>query len=67
VSALWVLPSLTLAVGALVLWWVGRQAAAEAAALRRDLTEWGDARADMARLRVEAEAVGAGYRQIRRR
>jgi cytochrome c-type biogenesis protein CcmH/NrfF len=66
-SALWVIPSLTLVVGAIVLWWVGRQAAVEAIALREELAEWDDARAGVSRLREEAQEVGANYRHVRRR
>lgn len=66
-SALWVIPSLALVVGAIVLWSVSRRAAAEAAALRQELSEWDDTRATVGRLRAEAQGVAADYRQLRRR
>jgi cytochrome c-type biogenesis protein CcmH/NrfF len=67
VSALWIIPSLTLVFGALLVWWVGRRAAVEVTGLRAELAEWDRARSDMGALRAEALEVRAGYRHLRRR
>lgn len=66
-SAWWILPALTFVASAIVLWWVGREVADEAAALRQELGEWDAARSEAGRLRAEARQVGAGYRDLRRR
>jgi cytochrome c-type biogenesis protein CcmH/NrfF len=67
VTALWVIPSIILVIGASVVWRVSRQAAVEALELRQELAEWADARAGIDRLRAEVLEVGAGYRHLRGR